>query len=344
MNAEDVISTPTPPSGLVDWLLQEQQQLTAVEQFSAWKDDAPSTAPAQRYRNLLPAAAPRDGEQYAFEVDLDACTGCKACVAACHALNGLDEGETWRGVGLLHGGDSRLPVIQHVTSSCHHCVEPGCLEGCPVKAYEKDPLTGIVRHLDDQCIGCQYCIFKCPYDAPKYNARLGIVRKCDLCRNRLAVGEPPACAQACPNGAIRITVVQREEVIRQSEGNQFLPGVPEPGYTLPATVYITSRPLPRNLLPADYYASRIEHTHLPLVAMLVLTQMSVGAFVADQALFAWIARSHGDLLAGVAPIHAVAALLLGLLGMGASVLHLGRPLYAFRAVLPGGAGLGRFVA
>ena len=56
-------------------------------------------------------------------------------------------------------------------------------------AYDKDPETGIVRHLDDQCIGCQYCVLKCPYDVPKYSERLGIVRKCDMCVGRLRAGE-----------------------------------------------------------------------------------------------------------------------------------------------------------
>ena len=64
--------------------------------------------------------------------------------------------------------DRAGPAQQTVTTACHHCLEPACLSGCPVKAYEKNPVTGIVKHLDDQCIGCQYCILMCPYDAPKY--------------------------------------------------------------------------------------------------------------------------------------------------------------------------------
>jgi ferredoxin len=42
---------------------------------------------------------PARGQQYAFEVDLDKCSGCKSCVAACHSLNGLDDGEAWRTIG-----------------------------------------------------------------------------------------------------------------------------------------------------------------------------------------------------------------------------------------------------
>jgi formate dehydrogenase iron-sulfur subunit len=182
---------------LIDDLLREQQA-TAVEEFAQWHEHETEPLQARYYRNLMPASPPKEGQQYAFEVDLDACSGCKACVVACHNLNGLETDETWRSVGLLLGGNDQLPILQHVTSACHHCVEPACLDGCPVEAYEKDPITGIVRHLDDQCFGCQYCILKCPYDVPKYSASKGIVRKCDMCSNRLAVGEAPACVQSCP--------------------------------------------------------------------------------------------------------------------------------------------------
>jgi len=306
---------------------------TAVETFARRHGTAEQPAQAKYYRDLLPLARPQPGEQYAFEVDLDACTGCKACVTACHNLNGLEDDELWRQVGLLHGGTSQLPIVQHVTTACHHCIDPACLDGCPVLAYEKDPATGIVRHLDDQCIGCQYCILKCPYDVPKFSANKGIVRKCDMCHGRLAVGEAPACVQACPNQAIRIVLQNQAELVEQSETNLFLPGAHEPGYTLPTTVYKTKRAFPRNVLPADFYSVTPGHQHTSLVWMLVLTQMSVGAFLLERLLprvdGGAIADSSGKLrLAQVA-----CALGAAVLGSLAAVFHLGRPLYAFRAVL-----------
>jgi formate dehydrogenase iron-sulfur subunit len=321
-------------SFLIDMLLESQQQTTVVDRFAQARVRDTPPLQAKHYRELLPTTAPRPGEQYAFEVDLDACSGCKACVTACHNLNGLEENEVWRSVGLLHGGTTELPVIQHVTTACHHCVEPACLQGCPVKAYEKDPITGIVKHLDDQCIGCQYCVLKCPYDVPKYSKSKGIVRKCDMCSDRMSVGEAPACVQSCTSGALRITIVSHQEVIEESESNVFLPGVPEPEYTLPTTVYKSDRVLPRNVLPADYYNSRPAHGHLSLIVMLVLTQMSVGAFVVELFLQSRL-TNLADVSAAehLRPAQLVSALLLGFLGLFAAVFHLGRPLLAYRALI-----------
>ena len=310
--------------------LLDQQTLTAVERFSRAHDAGTLPANAKSYRNLIPLSAPAAGQQYAFEVDLDSCTGCKACVTGCHNLNGLDDGEIWRSVGLLHGGTAHAPAQQTVTTACHHCLEPACLQGCPVKAYEKDPVTGIVKHLDDQCIGCQYCVLMCPYDAPKFSKERGIVRKCDMCSDRLAHGEAPACVQSCPNEAIRITVVDRAEAVQAAEANAFLPGAPQPADTLPTTVYKTARALPRNMLPADYYSVSPEHGHPPLVVMLGLTQLSVGAFVVN--LLAHVFMG-GSAVRALDIRNAVCALALGMIALGASTLHLGRPQFAFRALL-----------
>ncbi len=315
---------------LVTLLLNEQRSLTAVEAFSLEHETGELPAQARHYSRLLPASPPGPGEQYAFEVDLDRCSGCKACVTACHSLNGLDEQETWRDVGLLVGGTDAAPVLQHVTAACHHCLEPACLIACPVNAYEKDPGTGIVKHLDDQCFGCQYCTLACPYHVPRYHAARGIVRKCDMCSHRLAQGEAPGCVQACPHEAIAIRVVSAERVIEDSEANVFLPGGPDPSLTLPTTNYRSSRVFPRNTLPADYRSIGPEHPHWPLILMLVLTQLSVGAFLTGLMLDRLAAP---ELTAVLRPIQATSALGLGLLALLSSIGHLGRPLYAFRGIL-----------
>jgi len=323
------MTTPLQDSGdtrtLIDALLEEQRDLTAVERFARWHDAHPDKNLSASHRALIPLSAPKPGEQYAFEVDLDRCSGCKSCVTACHALNGLDENETWRGTGLLHG-QGRSSFQQTITTACHHCVEPGCLDGCPVLAYDKDPLTGIVRHLDDQCIGCQYCILMCPYEVPKYSEKRGIVRKCDMCHQRLAHGEAPACVQACPSEAIRIITVEQESVRKDyrdvAATNSFLPCSPEPAITLPTTRYISQKSLPSGLIAGDAHETRLQPAHWPLVWMLVLTQLGVGGF----AFLPFVFRAAQPALATV-------ALAASLLGLGGSVFHLGQPRKTWRAFL-----------
>jgi DMSO reductase anchor subunit/ferredoxin len=231
-------------------------------------------------------------------------------------------------VGFLQGGSLEAPALQTVTSSCHHCLEPACLQGCPVRAYEKDPITGIVKHLDDQCIGCQYCTLMCPYDAPKFNKARGIVRKCDMCSDRLAQDEAPACAQACPNQAISIRLVDRDAVVQACSAGGLLPGVPDAEHTLPSTVYKSARPMPRNLLPADYYRTGLEHSHPALVIMLTFTQLSVGAFGLTYWTMHWLGHAPGSPV-----LQSIMAILLALLALGASVFHLGRPSQAWRVFL-----------
>lgn len=315
---------------LIDTLLQEQQELTAVEEFARNYESNSHPRQSKYYQRLLPSRPPAPGEQYAFEVDLDRCSGCKACVTACHSLNGLDEHETWRDVGLLVGGTAALPVLQHVTAACHHCLQPACMEVCPTLAYEKDARTGIVKHLDDQCFGCQYCVLACPYDVPKYHAGKGIVRKCDMCSQRLSAGEAPACVQACPHEAIRISVVSQSDVSADCEATNFLPAAPDPQITQPTTIYKTRQVFPRNMIPADYYAARIEEAHPPLIVMLVLTQLSVGAYFVN----AWLANRHAtSAFDGVRGWQSLIALGFGMLALGSSTLHLGRPHLAWRAFL-----------
>ena len=107
---------------LIDKLLVEQSNLqTPVAQFSKIHDN--HELRTDLYKHLIPLEKPAKGEQYTFQVELDKCTGCKACLVACHTLNGLDEDEAWRDVGLLEGGDDAPGFQQTVTTACHHCLE-----------------------------------------------------------------------------------------------------------------------------------------------------------------------------------------------------------------------------
>ena len=322
---------------LVDELLAEQRTLSAVDAFSARHEVDEQSTLGRIYEERIPLGrTPLPDQQLAFRVDLDACTGCKACVTACHSLNGLAAGETWRDVGLLVGsatavaGESTAAVgiQQVVTTACHHCEEPACLAGCPVKAYEKDLVTGIVRHLDDQCIGCQYCLLKCQYDVPKYNAELGIVRKCDMCTERLAEGEAPACVQGCPNGAITIEIVDRVGVGGDVD---FLSGlrdtIPDSNHTRPTTRYVSSQSS-KVMRPGDSEQLFPSKAHDPLAIGLVLMQLSVGIVLFDIAISAFIGPglSAGIMAPGFAAISV-------LLGLAVATAHLGRPHLAFRAIL-----------
>jgi Fe-S-cluster-containing dehydrogenase component/DMSO reductase anchor subunit len=347
---------------LLEELLAEQQRLaTPVAKFSDLHDGPSAPALAAVYRDLIPLSAPKPGEQYAFEVELDSCTGCKACVSACHSLNGLDETETWRDVGLVVGGDWRESFQQTVTTACHHCADPACLNGCPVLAYEKDPLTGIVRHLDDQCIGCQYCVLKCPYDVPKYNARLGIVRKCDMCHSRLADGEAPACVQACPTRAIRIVTVAvgpvkvrvaavglplvgmpsrggtaasagpTAESAADAGTADFLRCAPSPDYTQPTTRYVSRRTQPADLHAADAAVLRPQPAHWPLAIALTLLPFAIGAQGVAVALQWGLLQASGT--ANVIYYMTNASAVVGWLALAVTAAHLGKPMRAWRIFL-----------
>ena len=134
----------------------------------------------------------------------------------------------------------------------------------------------------------------------------------------------PACVAACPEGAIAIEIVNIAEW-RRDYLSANAPGLPSADDSI-STTRIT---LPENLLPdtgrVDTQRVEPEHPHWPLVFMLVLTQLSVGAF-AVLWLLDMLGRGTGLTIA------ALASLALAGISLGASTLHLGRPIYAWRAL------------
>jgi anaerobic dimethyl sulfoxide reductase subunit B (iron-sulfur subunit) len=61
---------------------------------------------------------------------------------------------------------------------------------------------GVVLVNQDQCIGCRYCEWACPYGAPQFNEAKGVMTKCNFCEDLIAQGQNPACVDACVMRAI----------------------------------------------------------------------------------------------------------------------------------------------
>ncbi len=292
--------------------------IVAPSQHQALVQFEPASQP------LIPERPLQSGEQYRFHFDMTKCIGCKCCVVACNEQNGNPAAINWRRVGEIEGGHFPNTQRHHLSMGCNHCLEPSCLIGCPVEAYTKDPVTGVVIHSADACIGCQYCTWNCSYGVPQYNAERGVVGKCDMCHNRLSDGMAPACVAACPEGAIAIEIVNMAEW-REDYLGADAPGLPSADDSI-STTRIT---LPENLPPdtgrVDTQRIVPEPPHWPLVFMLVLTQLAAGAFAA-----LWILdnlRRGADTWTSL-----LGSLALAGVSLGAATLHLGRPAYAWRAL------------
>ena len=272
----------------------------------------------------IPARSPAAGEQYRFHFNLGKCIGCKCCVVACNEQNGNPAEINWRRVGEVEGGWYPNTRRFHISMGCNHCLEPSCLIGCPVEAYTKDSATGIVQHSADACIGCQYCTWNCSYGVPQYNPERGVVGKCDMCHGRLAEGREPACVYACPEEAIRIEIVNIEEW-KRDYASANAPGLPSADDSISTTRITLPRNLPPDTRKSDIYRVRTEAAHWPLVVMTVLTQLSGGTFAT-----LWLLQIFGT--STPLTTAALLALLVGGLALGASTLHLGRPIHAYRAL------------
>ncbi len=154
-----------------------------------------------------------------FLFDLNKCVACQACVVACQIENiDLDNIITdsqwkrqskWRKISTTNEFQYPDIPVFHFSMACNHCEEAPCLLNCPAQAFSRDSIFKTVQHQADSCIGCQYCLMVCPYDAPQYNPFKGIIEKCTLCVDRLSAGKKPACATSCPTSALDYQVLNK---------------------------------------------------------------------------------------------------------------------------------------
>lgn len=181
--------------------------------------------------------------QLGFYIDQARCIGCDACVIACKDTKDSPENTNLRRVYSFEEGsfseDKNGSFTQNIQSyflsiSCNHCDNPTCIDSCPTTAIYKRKEDGVVLIDHDKCVGCKYCEWNCPYEAPQYSKELGKMTKCDTCIDLREAGEEPVCVTSCPMRAIEFGPIDE---LRSKYGTASeIKGMPSSSITKPNLV------------------------------------------------------------------------------------------------------------
>jgi anaerobic dimethyl sulfoxide reductase subunit B len=303
----------------------------------------------------------KDFMTYAFTFDASACSGCKACQIACKDKNNLPTGVLWRRVYEVSGGSWQKQneawttdvFAYNLSIACNHCVHPKCAGVCPTDAYVVRE-DGIVYIDESKCMGCGYCSWACPYSAPRYNPDAGHMTKCNFCFDNIDAGLPPACVAACPMRVLGFATV--DDGPRTDNGKTALWDVPGVDHPFPLPTFSRTQPhlaIKPHVAMANGLEKAISNweeiktdskvspdlaragagrlssgapksgdfgvQELPLIIFTLCGQMAVGISV-----FSFFFPLSTFYLLSI-------GFLLGLAGL-ASILHLGTPLNAWRAL------------
>jgi DMSO reductase iron-sulfur subunit len=289
---------------------------------------------------------------YAFVFDASSCSGCKACQVACKDKNNLPLGVLWRRVYEVSGGKwthtgeawTSTVFAYNLSIACNHCVHPKCAGVCPVDAYEVR-LDGIVLINPQKCIGCGYCAWACPYDAPQVDKSAGYMTKCNLCYDNLDIGLPPACVAACPLRCLELVESSTQGIEKKGLVLWEIPGAEHP-FPLPKLsrtephLVIKPHPGPKQVGEGTHVSNREETSparpratargEIPLIIFTLLAQMAIGAF---GTIFMIYLGLRDKLVAGritfILLLAVGAAIMVALL---VSFFHLGSPKNAWRAL------------
>lgn len=264
-----------------------------------------------------------------FIFDYSKCVGCHACMVACYAENDTKPPLSWRQVN--HYNKEKLPLLGfiHLSLACNHCGDAPCLKACPSGAFSIDAETSAVIHNPELCIGCKYCTWACPFDAPKYNYERGIIEKCHFCNHRIKNDEIPACALNCPTGALSFGEIS-EESNPNAVGLSSQPIFPK--ISVKGEGVLNSVPIQdinaSGVKEGDikrFYRSKHEHVVSPMHEWPLALFTFIGAFLGG---WVWAMIIPNSIQINYWTFGLLAAIALVL-----SAMHLGKPMKSYLSIL-----------